>query len=108
MFKPKHKGDLGQEQIDKCLRLITLIKKKRCGKIKGRACADGRPQRKYIPKEEAAAPTVSLDSLMLTLMTDEFEDNDVATCDIAGAFLKGDMKDFVLVKLINKEVDIMC
>ena len=35
VFKPKHKRDLKQEQIDKCLRLITLIKQKRCGKIKG-------------------------------------------------------------------------
>ena len=45
---------------------------------------------------------------MLTLMADAYEGNDVATCDIAGAFLKGDMDDFVLVKLINEEVDIMC
>jgi len=32
------------------------------------------------------------------------KENDVATCDIAGAFLKGDMDDFDLVTLINEEV----
>ena len=85
VFKPHHKEELTKDQLDKCLRLITLIKEKRCGKIKGRACADGRSQRAYIPKEEAAAPAVSLDSLMLTLMTDAYEGNDVATCDITGA-----------------------
>ena len=40
---------------------------------------------------------------MLTLMTDAYEGNDVATCDIAGDFLKGDMDDFVLVKLTMKK-----
>ena len=40
-------------------------------------------------------------------MTYAFEDNNVATCDIAGEFLKGDMEDVVLVKRINNEVNIM-
>ena len=91
-----------------CLRLITVIKEKRCGTIKGRAVADGRPQRSYIPREEAASPTVSLESLILSLMIDAQEGRDVATADIAGAFLKGDMPDFVLITLMNEEVDIMC
>jgi hypothetical protein len=41
-------------------------------------------------------------------MIDAHEGRDVATADVAGAFLKGDMPDFVLIKLINEEVDIMC
>ena len=108
VFKPRHKNDLSEDQLKECLRLITLIKEKRCGKIKGRACADGRPQRKTIPREEAASPTVGLESLMMTLMVDANEDRDVATADVAGAFLKGNMEDFVLIKLMDEEVDIMC
>ena len=108
VFKPRHKDELTKEQIDECLRLITVIKEKRCGKIKGRAVADGRPQRKTIPREDAASPTVSLESLIMTLLVDANEDRDVATADVAGAFLKGDMEDFVLIKLNDEEVDIMC
>jgi hypothetical protein len=85
-----------------------VIKEKHCGKIKGCAVADGRPQMYYIPCDEAASPTVSLESLVLSLMIDAHEGRDVAIADVAGAFLKGDMPDFVLIKLINEEVDIMC
>jgi hypothetical protein len=108
VFKPRYKHELEDQQLKDCLRLITVIKEKRCGKIKGRAVADGRPQRNYIPREEAASPTVSLESLILSLMIDAHEGRDVATADVAGAFLKGDMPDFVLIKLLNEEVDIMC
>jgi hypothetical protein len=108
VFKPRFKSDLEQQQIKDCLRLITVVKEKRNGILKGRAVADGRPQRAYIPKEDAASPAVSLESLVLSLMIDSYEGRDVATADVAGAFLKGDMPDFVLIKLVNEEVDIMC
>ena len=108
VFKPRFKNDLTGQQIKDCLRLITVIKEKRTGALKGRACADGRPQRAYIPKEDATSPAVSLESLILSLMIDSYEGRDVATADVAGAFLKGDMPDFVLIKLVNEEVDIMC
>ena len=42
------------------LRAVNLIKEKLCGKIKGRTCADGQKQRKYISQEEATLPTVLL------------------------------------------------
>lgn len=108
VFIPRHKDELNQEQLDLCLRLITMIKEKRNGNLKGRACADGRTQRGYIPKDESTSPTVSLDALLLSLMCDAYEERDVATADVAGAFLKALMDDFVLVKLIDHEVDIMC
>jgi len=87
------------------LSLITLVKKKRCGKIKGRACADGRKQRRYIKKEEAAAPTLQLESLFLSLMIDANEHRDVATCDIVGAYLMADMPYYVLVRLTIESVE---
>jgi hypothetical protein len=37
---------------------LMFLKQKRCGKIKGRGCADGRPQRLYKTKEETSAPTI--------------------------------------------------
>ena len=56
--------DLTPKQKRDALCAITLIKDKRPRKIKGRACADGRAQRAYIKKEEAAAPTVSMVALL--------------------------------------------
>ena len=43
--------NLTDEQKAEALELLTLIKKKRCGKIKGRVCADGRKETTvYKPK----------------------------------------------------------
>ena len=41
-------------------------------------------------------------------MCDAYEERDLATTDVAGAFLKALMDDYFLVKLIDHEVDIMC
>ena len=68
------------------LRMIMFIKRKRCGRIKARDCADGRKQRNYIPKEDASSPTVSTESLMISCILDTKEILHVAICDIDGAF----------------------
>ena len=44
--------------------------KKRCGKLKGRKCTYGRPQRCYIPKEDASLPTIYLEDLFTSLIID--------------------------------------
>ena len=46
-------------QKRRALQVINTIKKKRCGKIKGRSVANRSVQRKYVPREEATSPTVS-------------------------------------------------
>ena len=107
-FKPRHKHSLTKEQIAMAMRIITIIKEKRCGDLKGRSCVDGRPQRAYISKEEAASPTTALESLLITLLIDAWERRDVATADVVGAYLNAYMRDFVIVKLVGDEVDIIC
>ena len=84
---------LTSKQRRSALRAINLIKEKRTGKLKGRTVADGRPQRSLCDKSETTSPTVSVDALMLSLMIDAKEDRDVATADVAGAYLKADMDD---------------
>lgn len=108
VFKPRFANDLTSQQQKDALNLITVVKEKRCGKIKGRAVADGRKQRKYIGKEESTSPTIHLQSLLLSLMIDAVEKRDVGTADIAGAYLLADMKGFVLVKLTGESVEVMC
>jgi hypothetical protein len=44
-FGGKHVKDLTKEQKRRALWAISVIKEKRCGKIKGQTVADGRPQR---------------------------------------------------------------
>ena len=86
-FKPRHKHSLTRESIARAMRIITIIKEKRCGMLKGRSCVDGRPQWAYISKEEAASPTTALESLLMTLTIDAWEERDVATADVVGAYL---------------------
>ena len=50
-----------------------FLKRKRSGKMKGRGCADGRPQREYITKEESSSPTVSLYALMGSCLMDAID-----------------------------------
>ena len=45
IFKPVNPQSMSQRGKREALNLITLVKEKRNGKIKGRACADGRKQR---------------------------------------------------------------
>ena len=51
---PVRYEDLTPEERRKALRFVVCIKEKRSGEVKGRASADGRPQRKFINKEEVA------------------------------------------------------
>ena len=85
-----------------------MVKEKRNGKIKGRACADGRKQRRYINKEDVSSPTVQLESQMLTLLVDAYERRDVATADVVGAYLMALIDDYILVKLTQESADLMC
>jgi Reverse transcriptase (RNA-dependent DNA polymerase) len=108
VFKPMVASTLTREQKKSALRAINLIKEKRCGKLKGRTCEDGRPQQGMYDKQQTMSPTVSTDALMLSLMIDSLEGRDVATADITGAYLHAKMEEFVLLKLTGEAVNIMC
>ena len=81
------------------IEIPDVPKKKRCGRIKGRGCADGRKQRIYKTKEETSAPTVAVESLFLSCVIDAQERRYVATCDIPGAFMQAEMDDVVHMRL---------
>jgi hypothetical protein len=49
----------------KALSSLMFLKEKQCGKVKGRACINGAPHRAYIPKEDAALPMVSNESVFM-------------------------------------------
>ena len=81
------------------LRAINLIKRKRDGKLKGRTVADGSVQRSLYDKSETTSPTVATDALLLSILIDAHEGRDVATADVAGAYLKAHMDELVIMKL---------
>jgi hypothetical protein len=68
---------------------LMFLKRKRCGKIKAQGCADRRPQRECISKDESSSTTLSIHALLMTkCLMDAIEGRKVATCDIPGAFLQ--------------------
>ena len=48
------------------LSYLMFLKRKCDGTIKAQGCADGRPQREYISKDESSSPTVSTYALIMT------------------------------------------
>ena len=101
-------SSLTKEQKRLALRAINLIKEKRDGNLKGRTVADGRSQRSLYSKSETTSPTISMDALMLSILVDAYERRDVGIADIAGAYLKALMDDYVIMKFTGDTVRILC
>ncbi|MEL6660658.1 MAG: reverse transcriptase domain-containing protein, partial [Bacteroidota bacterium] len=99
---------LSAEDKAAALRAVNLIKEKRDGVLKGRTCADGRPQRKLYTKAETTSPTVSSEALAITTIVDAYEGRDIATCDITGAYLNAHIDDYVTMKFTGRAVDVLC
>ena len=99
---PKNKRD--------ALSIITLTKEKRTVKIKEKECANYMSQRAYITKEESTAPTVSIDALLAQLIIDTFEERAMTIFEVPSSYPNSDVPEdkFVLLKIENDFVDIMC
>ena len=114
VVRPVDASTLTSDEKRKAMPAVNLIKEKWNGEIKGRTCADGSGQRKYLRHDESiASPTASLESLFVTFLIDAYERRDVATYDVPGAYLYAKLlprenNERVLMKLTGKFVDIMC
>ncbi len=107
VFEPKHARDLSEEDKKKALSSLIFLKEKKSGVIKARSCANGSPQREHIAKEEAAAPTVALESVFITSTIGAKESRKVVTVDIPGAFLHADNEDYVIMKMVGTLAELM-
>jgi hypothetical protein len=103
----KPRKDLTPEQRREALSYFMFLKRKRCGSIKGRGCADGRPQRQYISKEDASSPTIATESVFLTALIDAQEGREVAVVDIPGAFMQVDMDEETFVRITGKMAELL-
>jgi hypothetical protein len=107
VFEPKHAYDLSEEDRKKALSSLIFLKEKKNGTIKARSCANGSTQREHVAKDEAAAPTVGLDSVFITSTIDAKESRKVVTIDIPGAFLHADNEDYVIMKMVGTLAELM-
>ena len=98
---------ISREESMKALSSLLFLKEKRSGKIKGRACINGAPQRAYIPKEEAASPTVSTESTFITASIAAHEHRKVRCYDIPSAFVNTEVDEDVIMVLKGDLADMM-
>ena len=93
VMKPVYKKSLTQEQRKQALAYLMFLKRKRCGKIKGRGCADGRKQRAYITKEDSTAPTVSTEAVFFMAVIDAMEGRNVVVLYVPRAFMQAEIDE---------------
>ena len=87
VFEPLEANNLSDEEKKGALSSLIFLKEKRNGRVKARSCANGSVQQEHVAKEEAASPTVTLESVFVTDAIDAKENREVVTIDIPGAFL---------------------
>ena len=69
---------------------LMFIKRKRSRRMKGKKCANGRPQQEYITKEESSSPTVSLYALMGSCLMDAMDNRKMIIINLPNVLLQGD------------------
>ena len=84
-------GELTRGKRIKALRAINIIKQKKDETIKWRACANVRSQRLYATKNESSSPTVSLESILLSLVIDGYKKQYYTVFYVPGAYLNANM-----------------
>jgi hypothetical protein len=78
--------------------------------IKGRTCANGSTQHKYVNRKDTTSPTAATKSILLTATIDAEEGRDVMTVDIPNAFVQTKLdnnQEKVIMKICGILVDIL-
>ena len=108
VMDPKNTDKITEFQKKAALQYIMFIKQKICGKIKGRECADGRNQRKYLTKDDTTVPNVASVALFLSCLINSMYHWEVFTVEISGASMQADMEDkTVHMKLEPEMADLL-
>ena len=110
VFKPIKLEDLSLKEKQKAMNSLIFLTEKRDGTIKARACANGSVQRKYIHKEDAASPTVSVETLLTTCVIDAKQNRNVRTLDIPNAFVQTKLpenEERIIMRINGKLVELI-
>jgi hypothetical protein len=101
-YHPVHANSLSPDKCRQALSSLMNIVEKQDGRVQAHACADGSKEWCQLgyKKEDGASPTVATDSIMITATIDAYEQRNVATIDIPGAFLNAynDKETFMFLK----------
>ena len=112
-FGPLDISELTPDEKRKAQEALMFLTEKRDKSIKGRCVYNGKPTREWLSREDAASPTASLESIMLTAIIDAKEKRDVMTADIPNAFIQAKMPEpkkgdeRVVMKITGVLVDLM-
>ena len=107
VMKPVHKNYLIPEQRREALAYLMFLRRKHCGKIKGRGCADGQKQRPNIMKEDSTAPMVGMEAIFLTTVIDTMEWRNVVVLDVPGAFMQAEIDELVHMRFTEAMVTLL-
>ena len=89
-FVPVDVSKLTCGEKQKAQHALMLLTEKRDGSVKGRCVYNGKPTRQWLDKEDTASPTVSTESIMLTVTIDANEGRDVMTADVPNVVVHSD------------------
>ncbi len=64
-------------------------------------------QRDHVAKDEAALPTVALESVLVTSATDVRDKREVVTINIPGAFLHAENEDYIIMRMNETLAELM-
>ena len=112
-FEPIDVSKLTTTEKKKAMDSLLFLTEKRDGRVKGRLVYNGKPTRQWLNKEEAYAPTASLEGIFLTAIIDAKEQRDVMSADIPNAFIQAQMPEVqegeerVIMKITGMLVDLM-
>jgi hypothetical protein len=86
-----------------------MLKLNQCNSLRGRTCADGWKQHKYILPEDASSPTVSTEALLMTCVTQHAnkECQCIVTADIPGDFVHAKMDDIMHVVVEGEQLKLL-
>ena len=114
-FRPIDVSTKSEEEKRKTQKGMLLLTEKNNAEktVKGRLVYDGSKTRDWVSREEAASPTVSMESISLTTVIDAKEKRDIMTADIPNAFIQAHMpkiekgEDRVIMKISGTLVELL-
>ncbi len=109
VFEPIAADSLSNEEKKNALSSLIFLKEKQNGTIKLRSCANRSVQQSHVAKEEAASPTVALESISIFVMStiEARENREVGMINIPGAFLHAPNKDYVVMQMNETLAELM-
>ena len=112
-FTPVDINDLTASEKKKAIEAMMLLSEKKDKTVKNQMVYNGKPSCEWLTREDAASPTASLESIMITGVIDAKEERDVMTADVPNAFIQAPMpevkpnEDRAMMKITGVLVDML-